>query len=121
MIARVARSPTTADAFNAVADARRRQILALLARGEKPVNDVVKALGLAQPQVSKHLGVLRKVGLVSVRGAGRQRLYRLNAARLKPIHDWVKSFEQFWTESFDRLDEYLRELQGKEKKHGGGK
>jgi len=118
MIARMARAPTTADAFNAVAEPRRRQILELLAKGERPVNDVVKALGLAQSQVSKHLGVLRKVGLVSVRGAGRRRFYKLNAARLKPLHDWVKSFEQFWSESFDRLDEYLRELQGKEKHDG---
>lgn len=110
----MARSATTADAFNAVAEPRRRQILDLLRRGgEKPVNDVVKSLRLTQPQVSKHLGVLKKVGLVSVRGVGQQRLYKLNAARLKPIHDWVKSFEEFWNESFDRLDEYLRELQGK--------
>ena len=115
----MARSPTTSDAFNAVAEPRRRQILELLARGERPVNDVVESLGLAQPQVSKHLKVLRQVGLVSVRGSGRQRLYRLNAGRLRPIHDWVKSFEQFWEESLDRLDEYLHELQGKEKKNDG--
>ena len=113
----MARSPTTSDAFNAVAEPRRRQILELLARGERPVNDVVASLGLAQPQVSKHLKVLKQVGLVSVRGSGRQRLYRLNAERLRPIHDWVKSFEQFWDESLDRLDEYLHELQGKEKKN----
>src|SRR5262249_16688835 len=100
----MARSATTSDAFNAVAEPRRRQILDGRWGGERPVNDVVKALRLAQPQVSKHLGVLKKVGLVSVRGAGRQRLYKLNAQRLKPIHDWVKSFEQFWNESFDRLD-----------------
>src|SRR5437762_1074198 len=114
----MARTPTTADAFNAVAEPRRRQILDLLARGERPVNDVVAALGLAQPQVSKHLRVLRAVGLVRVRGAGQQRLYRLNAEPLKPIHDWVKTFEQFWAESFDRLDGYLKELQKEEKKHG---
>jgi DNA-binding transcriptional ArsR family regulator len=113
----MARSPTTSDAFNAVAEPRRRQILDLLARGERPVNDVAASLGLAQPQVSKHLRVLREVGLVSVRGSGQQRLYRLNADRLKPIHDWVKSFEQFWNESLDRLDDYLKELQ-KEQKHG---
>jgi DNA-binding transcriptional ArsR family regulator len=115
---RMARSPTTADAFNAVAELRRRQILDLLAQGERPVNDVVAALGLAQPQVSKHLRVLRAVGLVSVRGAGQRRLYQLNADRLKPIHDWVKAFERFWHESFDRLDEYLRDLQAKEKDRG---
>src|ERR1700722_10311153 len=101
----MARAATTADAFNAVAEPRRRQILDLLAAGERPVNDVVACLGLAQPQVSKHLKVLKDVGLVSVRGSGRQRLYRLQAERLKPIHDWVKNFEQFWNESFDRLEE----------------
>jgi DNA-binding transcriptional ArsR family regulator len=112
----MSRSPTTADAFNAVAEQRRRQILDLLVKGEQPVNDIVATLGLTQPQVSKHLRVLREVGLVSMRGAGQQRLYKLNAEKLKPIHDWVKTFEQFWNESFDRLDEYLKELQ-KEKKH----
>jgi DNA-binding transcriptional ArsR family regulator len=110
----MARSPTTSDAFNAVAEPRRRQILDLLARGERPVNDVVASLRLAQPQVSKHLRVLKEVGLVSVRGSGRRRLYRLNAERLKPIHDWVKTFERFWQESLDRLDEYLKELQKQE-------
>ena len=113
----MARAPTTADPFNAVAEPRRRQILDLLAAGERPVGDLVAALGLAQPQVSKHLRVLKQVGLVGVRRAGRRRLYRLNAGRLRPIHDWVKSFEQFWNESFDRLDEYLKELQ-KEKRDG---
>lgn len=116
----MARSPSNADAFHAVAEPRRRQILELLARGEQPVNDIVAALGLAQPQVSKHLRVLRDVGLVSVRGSGQQRLYTLSADRLKPIHDWVKSFEQFWEESLDRLDDYLKELQKnpEEEKHG---
>jgi DNA-binding transcriptional ArsR family regulator len=114
----MARSATTSDAFNAVAEPRRRQILDLLARGERSVNDVAKALRLKQPQASKHLRVLREVGLVTVRGDGQQRLYALNAAALKPVHDWVKAFERFWNESFDRLDEYLRELQKKEKKHG---
>src|SRR3989440_2867386 len=99
----MARSPTTADAFNAVAEPRRRQILDLLARGERPVNDVVASLGLAQPQVSKHLRVLREVGLVSVRGAGPQRFYKLNAARLKPIHDWVRTFERYWDNQLDRI------------------
>ncbi len=99
----MARSPTTSDAFNAVAEPRRRQILDLLARGERPVNDVVESLGIAQPQVSKHLRVLKEVGLVSVRGLGRQRVYRLNAERLKPIHDWVRSFEHFWDHQLDRI------------------
>ena len=92
----MARSPTTSDAFNAVAEPRRRQILDLLAGGERSVNDLVASLGLAQPQVSKHLRVLREVGLVTVRGAGQQRLYTLNAERLKAIYDWVRTFEPFW-------------------------
>jgi DNA-binding transcriptional ArsR family regulator len=103
----MARSPTTSDVFNAVAELRRRQILNLLAQGEKPVNDVVHALHMAQPQVSKHLRVLKEVGLVSVRGSGRQRLYKLNGEGLKPIHDWVKGFERFWIASLDRLAEAL--------------
>jgi DNA-binding transcriptional ArsR family regulator len=107
----MARAATTADAFNAVAEPRRRQILDVLAGGERPVNDVVQALGLAQPQVSKHLRVLREVGAVEVRNDGRQRLYRLNGTALKPIHDWVQSFERTWSERFDRLDVVLEELQ----------
>ena len=110
----MARLATTSDVFNAVAEPRRRQILDLLARGERPVHEVVASLGMAQPQVSKHLRVLKAVGLVSVRGVGRQRLYRLNGDRLKPIHDWVRSFERFWNERLDRLAEYLRELQSQE-------
>src|SRR3954471_4254520 len=101
----MARSPTTSDAFNAVAEPRRRQILDLLARGERPVNGVVASLGLAQPQVSKHLRVRREVGLVSVRGSGRQRLYTLNAERLKPIHDWVRTFEPLWDNQLGRIKE----------------
>jgi DNA-binding transcriptional ArsR family regulator len=99
----MARSPTTSDAFNAVAEPRRRQILDLLALGELPVNDVVASLGLGQAQVSKHLRVLRTVGLVSVRGSGRQRLYKLNAEQLKTIHDWVRTFEPFWDHQLDRI------------------
>jgi DNA-binding transcriptional ArsR family regulator len=110
----MARSPTTADAFNAVAEPRRRQIIDLLAKGERQVNDVAAALRIAQPQASKHLKVLREVGLVSVRGDGTKRLYKLNPDRLKPIHDWVKAYERFWTESLDRLAEYLNELQSQE-------
>jgi DNA-binding transcriptional ArsR family regulator len=106
----VARAATTADAFNAVAEPRRRQILDLLADGERPVMDVVKLTGLAQPQVSKHLRVLREVGAVEVREDGRQRLYRLNGPALKPIHDWVKEYEQTWSERFAALDEVLQEL-----------
>jgi DNA-binding transcriptional ArsR family regulator len=108
------RAATTADAFNAVAEPRRRQILDALAGGERPVNDLVRQLGLAQPQVSKHLRVLREVGAVDVRGAGRQRLYRLNGPALKPIHDWVKAYESTWSERFGRLDLVLEELKQKE-------
>jgi DNA-binding transcriptional ArsR family regulator len=113
----MARAATTADAFNAVAEPRRRQILDLLARGERPVNDLVARLGLAQPLVSKHLRVLREVGLVDVRDEGRQRIYRLNGHSLKPIHDWVKGYERSWEERFDRLDVVLEEL--KEEEHKG--
>ncbi|MFB9235046.1 ArsR/SmtB family transcription factor [Plantactinospora siamensis] len=106
----MARAATTTDAFNAVAEPRRRQILDLLATGERPVNDLVDLLGLAQPQVSKHLRVLREVDLVRVRGDGRQRMYRLNAAPLRALHDWLSAYEQHWNERFDRLDEVLEEL-----------
>jgi len=114
----MARAATTADAFNAVAEPRRRQILDVLAAGERPVNDLVVQLGLAQPQVSKHLRVLREVGAVEVREAGRQRLYRLNGAALKPIHDWVKEYERLWSERFDELDVVLEQLQEKEAEDG---
>ena len=110
----MARAATTTDAFNAVAEPRRRQILDVLAGGERPVNDLVTVLGLAQPQVSKHLRVLREVGAVDVREDGRRRVYRLNGEALKPIHDWVKSYERSWTERFDRLDAVLEELKLKE-------
>ena len=116
--ANVARAATTTDAFNAVAEPRRRQILDALAGGERPVNDLVTLLGLAQPLVSKHLRVLREVGLVASREAGRQRLYRLNGHPLKPIHDWVKNYERSWSERFDRLDVVLEELKEKEKGNG---
>ena len=114
----MARAATTADAFNAVAEPRRRQILDVLAGGERPVNDLVEVLGLAQPLVSKHLRVLREVGLVEVRDEGRQRMYRLNGHPLKPIHDWVKGYERSWSQRFDRLDAVLQEL--KELEHGDG-
>jgi DNA-binding transcriptional ArsR family regulator len=108
------RAATTADAFNAVAEPRRRAILDALAGGERPVNDLVHLLGLAQPQVSKHLRVLREVGAVEVREQGRQRLYRLNAPALKPIHDWVKTYERSWSERFDALDDVLDDLKKEE-------
>ncbi len=110
----MARLATTSDVFNAVAEPQRRRILNLLTRGEKPVNFIATTLRYKQPQVSKHLRVLRKVGLVNVREAGQQRVYRLNGKGLKPIHDWTKGFENFWNESFDRLDSYLKELQQRE-------
>ncbi len=114
----MARAATTTDAFNAVAEPRRREILDVLARGERPVNDLVALLGVAQPVVSKHLRVLREVGLVEVRDQGRQRLYRLNGEPLKPIHDWVKNYEQAWNERYDTLDDLLDELKGEGEGNG---
>jgi DNA-binding transcriptional ArsR family regulator len=119
----MARAATTTDAFNAVAEPRRRQILDLLAQGEKPVNDLVERLRVAQPVVSKHLRVLREVGLVEAREEGRQRIYSLNGQRLKPIHDWVQSYERTWSERFDRLEVVVKELREKElegKEEGDG-
>jgi len=100
------------------AEPRRRQILDALAGGERPVNDLVRRLGLGQPQVSKHLRVLREVGAIDVRDEGRQRLYRLNGRALKPIHDWVKDYERFWSERFERLDVVVEDLKQKEHGHG---
>ena len=114
----MARAATTADAFNAVAEPRRRQILDLLAGGERPVNELVQLLGLAQPQVSKHLRVLREVGAVDVREEGRHRLYRLNGHALKPIHDWVKAYERTWSERFEQLDAVLEDLKQQEDRDG---
>jgi len=115
----MARAATTADAFNAVAEPRRRQILDVLAGGERPVNDLVLELDLAQPQVSKHLRVLREVGAVEVRGEGRQRFYRLNGEALRPIHDWVKAYEETWNERFERLDAVLDDLKRKDGNNDG--
>jgi DNA-binding transcriptional ArsR family regulator len=114
MIPSMARAATTADTFNAVAEPRRRAILDALGGGERSVNDLVEALGLAQPQGSTHLRVLREVGAVDVRDDGRRRLYRVNGQALRPIHDWVVSFEQLWTERFDRLDDVLEDLKREE-------
>jgi DNA-binding transcriptional ArsR family regulator len=110
----MARAATTADAFNAIAEPRRRQILDALAGGERPVNDLVRQLGLAQPQVSKHLRVLKEVGAVDVREDGRRRLYRLNGRALKPIHDWIKEYEQTWSDRFDLMDAVLDDLKEQE-------
>jgi DNA-binding transcriptional ArsR family regulator len=114
MMLDMSRAATTTDAFNAVAEPRRRQILDLLAGGERPVGDLVRALELAQPQVSKHLRVLREVGAVDVREDGRRRLYRVNGHALKPIHDWVKTYERSWSDRFDQLDVVLEELRQKD-------
>jgi DNA-binding transcriptional ArsR family regulator len=111
----MARAATTSDAFNAVAEPRRRQILDLLAEGERPVNELVARLGMEQPQVSKHLRVLRQVGAVEVRGEGRRRLYRLNARALRPIAEWLQGYEQLWEERFSRLDVVLDELKKEER------
>lgn len=114
----MARAATTSDAFNAIAEPQRRKILTFLRRGERPVNDVARALRMTQPRASKHLRVLREVGLVHSRESGQQRLYSLDAGGLKPIHAWVGGFEKIWNERFDRLDAYLTQLQSKEKDDG---
>src|SRR5580700_5312249 len=110
----MARAATTADVFNAIAESRRRQIIDLLGDTRaRPVGDVAKFLRLAQPAVSKHLGVLRKVGLVSVTRLGQQRLYRLNPQELKPVNDWVKPFERYWTQQVDRIKQRAEEKAAK--------
>ena len=111
----MARTPTTHDPFNAVAEPKRRKILDVIGTEELSVNEIVELLGWPQPMVSKHLGVLKQVGLVSERREGRQRIYRVNVERLKPIFDWITPFEQYWSERFDRLDEVLQGVQKKEK------
>ena len=116
----MARAATTTDAFNAVAEPRRRQLLDALAEGERSVNDLVAAVGIAQPQVSKHLKVLREVGLVAVREEGRHRLYRLEAGPLQSIHTWLERYERMWTERFDRLEQVLEEMKQNEKEEGHG-
>ena len=106
----MARAATTTDAFNAVAEPRRREILDVLTQGERPVGELVEILGLVQPQVSRHLRVLREVGAVEVREEGRQRLYSLNPQALKPIHDWVSGYQHLWKERFELLDDVLTDL-----------
>ena len=110
----VARSSTTLDVFNAIGEARRREILDTLIAGEKAVGTIVNDLSMSQPQVSKHLRVLSKVGLVSCRTEGRRRLYSLEPAQLRPFHDWLAKYEQAWNERMDRMDDYLKDLQQKE-------
>ena len=105
----MARSPTTSDAFTAIAEPRRREILGVLADndGERDVSWIVEELGWPQPQVSKHLGVLRQVGLVSVVRKGRRRMYSLNGEQLRTVYDWVKHYERFWDDHLQRLQEHL--------------
>lgn len=116
----MARPATTADVFNAVADPRRRRILTLLTEGERSVNDVARALRVRQPQASKHLSVLRRVGLVRVRSAGRRRLYIIHGDGLRPVYDWVRAFERLWTDRLDRLAEYLEEIQAESRREKKG-
>jgi len=107
----VARSATTSDVFNAVAESRRREILDTLIAGEKAVGTIVNDLSIPQPQVSKHLRVLSEVGLVSCRAEGRRRLYRLEPEHLRPLHDWLATYERALNERLDRMGDYLKELQ----------
>jgi DNA-binding transcriptional ArsR family regulator len=110
----VARSSTTSDVFNAIAEAHRREILDALITGEKAVGTIVNDLSMTQPQVSKHLRVLSAVGLVRCRSEGRRRLYRLEPAHLRPLHEWLAKYERSLNDRLDRLDDYLKELQRKE-------
>src|SRR5260221_904668 len=110
MMAPMARAATTSDVCSAIAEPQRREILVLLRAGERPVTEVAQKLGITRPGASKHLRVLREVGLVRDRKAGKQRLYGLDANRLRPVHEWTGGFERFWNESFDRLDAYVQEL-----------
>ena len=111
----MARAPTTTDAFNAVAEASRRQLLDALSSGEATVSDLVDRLGLSQPHVSKHLAVLRTVGLVSVRTEGRHHWYRVNGPALQPVYEWIRTFESTWNTRLDQLEDVLIELREKEK------
>ena len=111
----MARAATTTDAFNAVAEPRRREILDALAAGERSVGELVDRLGVTQPVVSKHLRVLREVGLVHARDEGRQRFYSLDPAPLREVYDWVKDYEQLWSERFELLDTVLEELKSSDR------
>ena len=108
---RVARSSTTSDVFNAIAEVHRREVLDVLMTGEKAVGEIVSTLSMSQPQVSKHLRVLSEVGLVRCRAEGRRRLYRLEPVRLRPLQQWLAKYEQAWNDRMDRMDDYLQELQ----------
>ena len=110
----MARTRTTFDPFNAISEPKRRALIEALVGKELTVNQIVELMGWNQPMVSKHLGVLKQVGIVSERKEGRYRVYKVNADQLKPIQDWVIQFEQFWTNSLDHLEDYLNEIQSKE-------
>jgi DNA-binding transcriptional ArsR family regulator len=112
----MARTPTTFDPFNAIAEPKRRALIEALVGKEQTVNQIVQTMGWNQPMVSKHLGVLKQVGLVSERKEGRYRLYKVNAAQLKPVKEWVIQFERYWCNSLDQLEDYLNEIQSKEEK-----
>lgn len=112
----MARTSTTTDTFNAIAEAGRRQLLDTIGAGEMTVNELVERTGMSQPQVSKHLAVLRAVDLVLVRVDGRHRRYRVNGPALRPVHQWVSSFERMWNARLDRLDDLLVELQSQEER-----
>ena len=111
----MARAAAATDVFTAIAEAHRREILDALVAGERPVGALVDVLHLAQPQVSKHLRILSDVGLVTCRAEGRRRLYRLNHERLRPLHDWMGKYERALSERLDRMDDYLEDLQGRER------
>jgi DNA-binding transcriptional ArsR family regulator len=113
----MARAATTLDSFNAIAEPKRRRVLETLAAGETPVNDLVDSLGWPQPVVSKHLAVLKEVGLVTMRQHGRQRLYRLNGEALKPVYDWTKAFERFWTHHLDGIKDLAERKQREQRSH----
>ncbi len=115
----VARASTTSDAFNAVAEPRRREILDALAGGEQSVGELAQRLRVAQPVVSKHLRVLRDVNLVARRDQGRRRLYRLNGAALRPIHEWLRRYEESWSQAFDRMELVLQTLESREERQDG--
>jgi DNA-binding transcriptional ArsR family regulator len=113
----MARSSTTSDVFNAIAEAHRRRLLDALIEGEKAVGEIVDGLSMSQPQVSKHLRVLSEVGLVRCRAEGRRRLYRLEPGQLRPLHQWLAKYEQSWNARMDRVDDYLRDLQQQGERH----
>jgi DNA-binding transcriptional ArsR family regulator len=113
------RAATNSDAFNAIAEPRRRRILSMLRSGDQPVTDLAAGLDLKLPATSKHLRVLREVGLVDVRKIGKQRVYRLDARGIQPVHEWTGGFVEFWAASFDRLDDYVQELQKEEDRETG--